>query len=243
MEDLFAREQTVYDKAADHVNEIENGAPCRSEAFIDIVKEYGKLLRQLRRVTKLSDKTTENLNASKLDLIDKVHYDGLTGIYNRRYMEDNMKNIIKKLSRAQGGLISLLMIDIDLFKKYNDTYGHSAGDDCLRSVAEAIRKSILRNEDFAARYGGEEFAVVLPNTDEKGARHMADKLLENVRALNIPHEKSEAAPYVTISVGITTGRVNFTNCSVDYVKRADEALYVSKQTGRNKYTFLNFQNC
>lgn len=242
MEDLFAREQLIYDNAEKYANKIKDGAPCGSDEFISLVKEYGKLLRQLRRVTKISDRTTVDLNASKLDLLDKVHYDGLTGIYNRRFMEENLQWIIKTLSRTPNGTLSLLMMDIDFFKKYNDTYGHSAGDDCLRAVAEAISGSIMRTDDFAARYGGEEFVVVLPNTEESGVRFMANKLLENVRMLNIPHEKSDAASFVTISVGATTGKVEFTHSGVDYIKRADEALYVSKQSGRNRYTFLNFKN-
>lgn len=240
MEDLFAREQKIYDDAAKYANEIENGGLCRSEEFIAIVKEYGKLLKQLRRVTRLSDKTTVDLNASKLDLLDKVHYDELTGIYNRRFMEESLKNIIRTLSRSSGGMLSLLIMDIDYFKGYNDTYGHNAGDACIASVAKALKDSIMRDGDFAARYGGDEFVVVLPNTDESGARLMANRLLENVRALNITHEKNCVSSCVTLSVGVTTGRVEFKHIGVDYIKRADEALYVSKQTGRNRYTFLEF---
>lgn len=240
MDDLFDREQTIYDNAVKYANEIKNGTPCGGEEFINIVKEYGRLLRQLRRITKLTDRTTIDLNTSKLALIDKVHYDGLTGIYNRRFMEENLQWIIKTLSRSPHGTLSLLMVDIDHFKEYNDTYGHSAGDDCLRAVASAINRCIMRKDDFVARYGGEEFTVILPNTEEEGAHYMAKKLLDNIMELNIKHESSKVAPCVTVSIGITTGKAEFNHTSVDYVKRADEALYMSKQNGRNRYTFVSF---
>ena len=167
---------------------------------------------------------------------EKVYYDALTGIYNRRYFDENLNRVIKSLSRSDGTL-SLMMIDIDFFKNYNDTYGHSKGDDCLKAVAETLSKSIERSEDFVARYGGEEFSVVLPNTYEKGARIIAEKLLENTRELNIKHEKSKAAKYITVSIGVSTGKVEHSQTADDYIKHADAMLYKSKQSGRNKYTF------
>jgi diguanylate cyclase (GGDEF)-like protein len=165
--------------------------------------------------------------------------DPVTGIYNRRYMDENLRRVIKSLSRSNGTL-SLLMIDVDLFKKYNDTYGHSKGDKCLKTIAEVLKKNLLRADDFVARYGGEEFVVVLPNTDEDGARTIADRLLEGIRHHNIPHEASNVASYITISIGITSGVVQYTYSGDDYIKRADKALYISKQNGRNSYTFLSF---
>jgi diguanylate cyclase (GGDEF)-like protein len=130
------------------------------------------------------------------------------------------------------------MIDVDFFKKYNDTYGHSMGDVCLHVIAATLGKNLARADDFVARYGGEEFAAALPNTDENGALLVANKLLESVRALGIPHESSSIADYVTISIGITTGSVVYTQSLHDYLKRADEALYMSKQNGRNRCTSL-----
>ena len=132
--------------------------------------------------------------------------------------------------------ISVLMIDVDFFKQYNDTYGHSAGDKCLITIAETLRKSMPRADDFVARYGGEEFVIVLPNTNESGACNVAERLLECVRNCNILHEKSDAANHVTISIGIATGIVEFTHTADDFIKCADQMLYKSKQTGRNKYT-------
>ena len=173
------------------------------------------------------------------DLFSKANYDTLTGIYNRRFMENNLVHIIEMLSRSNG-MLSTLMIDIDFFKPYNDTFGHDQGDICLRKVAEAISGGVTRANDFAARYGGEEFVVVLPNTSEAGARVVAEKLLNGVRELRIPHSGSDVAPYITVSIGVTTGMVTYMHSWEDYIKLADKALYMSKQNGRNQYTYLTF---
>ncbi len=165
--------------------------------------------------------------------------DPLTGVYNRRFMDGSLKKIIKTSSRMNYKL-SVLMIDIDFFKKYNDTYGHDKGDNCLKIIADILRRSVNRDEDFVARYGGEEFVVVLPNTDEEGAKNIADKLLEKIRKSNIPHEKSDIADFVTVSIGGTTSSVKYTQTGMDYIKCADEALYISKKEGRNRYNFCGF---
>ena len=165
--------------------------------------------------------------------------DVLTGVYNRRHIEENLKRIVNTLSRS-GSVISLLMIDVDFFKKYNDTYGHGMGDSCLKAVANAIAQTLLREEDFVARYGGEEFVVVLPSCDETGAIKAANRLLQSVRDCNIPHEKSDVASCVTVSVGATSGKAEHAYSIDEYLKKADEALYASKQSGRNKYSFLPF---
>ena len=166
----------------------------------------------------------------------EVDYDALTGINNRRFFDESMKRILSLLSRS-GGLLSMLMIDIDFFKRYNDTYGHVEGDKCLKIVAQTLFRSITRTDDFVVRYGGEEFILVLPNTDELGARLVANKLLDNIRNCNIPHEHNDAAKCLTVSIGATTGKVLHTHNVDDFVKRADEMLYKSKQNGRNQYFF------
>ncbi len=240
--DLFEREQRIYDNAMNHITEVQNSVDYDYEkgfeSFKALAKEYGKLLKQLRRITRISDKTAVDLNTSKLDLMDKVHYDPLTGIYNRRYMDDALKRVIKTISRS-GGMLSVLMIDVDFFKRYNDTYGHGLGDICLKAIADTLKNTITRAADFAVRYGGEEFLVVLPDTGESGACLIADKLLRGVRNLNIPHEKNDAAGYVTISIGVTSSTVVHTQKNSDYIEQADKALYMSKQNGRNRYTFIN----
>ena len=178
---------------------------------------------------RIADPITESL--------DQLHYDVLTGIYNRRFFDENLKRVIRSLARS-GNPLSLIMIDIDFFKKYNDTYGHKKGDECLKLVAKALEKSVNRADDFVARYGGEEFAVVLPNTGEIGAHLVADKILESIKKLNIPHEASDAASRITVSAGITSGMVDQAQSGGDYVNRADEMLYASKQNGRNRYSYM-----
>jgi diguanylate cyclase (GGDEF)-like protein len=239
--DLFADEQEIYSKAVSHVDSVRKGALYSFEEFEMLTHEYGRLLKHLRRITKFSDRTTVDLHTINLDLLDKVHYDALTGIYNRRYLEESLKRIIKTLSRSAGGL-SLMILDVDLFKKYNDTYGHGAGDACLKSIAEALSDCLMRGDDFVARYGGEEFVIVLPNTDEHGALVTANRLLEQVKGLGIPHEKSDVADCVTVSLGITTvAKVEYYHKTNDYIGCADKALYTSKQNGRNRCTYIRFR--
>jgi diguanylate cyclase (GGDEF)-like protein len=173
------------------------------------------------------------------DYLHLTIIDQLTGIYNRRYLDINLEKIIKFHSRT-GSSLSVLMIDIDYFKKYNDTYGHDKGDGCLKAVASGLSQCVTRSEDFVARYGGEEFAVVLPNTDMNGAQLVAEKMLQKTRDCNMPHEASDIACYVTISIGGTTGIINHLQIGSDYIKCADKGLYESKRNGRNRYTFVNF---
>jgi len=182
----------------------------------------------------------QDMKDNLIDALEKVHYDALTGIYNRRFLEENLSHIIKSLSRS-GGTLSVMMLDVDSFKKYNDTYGHDMGDVCLKKIASAIVECIDRDDDFVARYGGEEFTIVLPNTGETGANIVAKKLIESVRDCNIPHSQNDIADCVTVSIGVTTGSVTHLQDMGDYIKRADEALYNAKHTGKNKYIFLNLQ--
>ena len=134
------------------------------------------------------------------------------------------------------------MMDLDYFKKYNDTYGHKQGDECQKAVAGALSDSLLREGDYVARFGGEEFTAVLLNTDKDGIMLMAEKMLNNIRALGLPHEKNEAAGHVTISIGITSGKIRHEQNADDYIKQADKALYISKQNGRNRYTYLDMES-
>ncbi len=166
---------------------------------------------------------------------DRIYYDPLTGIYNRLYLDETTKRVFAQLSRSQS-MFSVMMVDIDYFKKYNDTYGHGAGDTCLVAVAGALKSCITRTEDFVARYGGEEFTVILPYTDEDGAKLLAGKMLKKVRECGIPHEKSDAAACVTVSIGVATGIAEYPIEAEDYIRLADEMLYRSKNEGRNRYT-------
>jgi len=168
-------------------------------------------------------------------------YDELTGIFNKRFFDESIDRVLKSLSRT-GNVLSILMIDIDHFKKYNETYGHSAGDDCLKAVADVLMKSMKRTDDFVARYGGEEFVAVLPTTDETGARIVAERLLESIRDRNILHEKSDAADRVTVSIGVVTRNVEYKDNADDFIKEAGEVLHKAKQSGRNRYCLESFRD-
>jgi len=240
MKDLFAREQAILEAALDYMEGLHGEPPGDNEMLETLVKEYGVLLKQLRTVVRISDKASMGLQHAQkeevAELAGKVHYDALTGVYNRRYMEEALNKIVNTMKRAGGGMLSLMILDLDYFKKYNDTYGHAEGDACLQAVAKAIAGSITRTEDFVARYGGEEFVVVLPNAREDGACIIAERTIENVRNCNIPHRENQAAPVVTLSIGIVTGNVRTLETGLEYIKRADQALYASKANGRNRYT-------
>jgi len=242
MDDLFIEEQKILYDGFLYLDLVKDGEPFDVDKYEELLMEYRKLLKQLRRATKMADRHTTNLHESNLNLIDKVNYDGLTGIFNRRFLDDSLKRILNTILRSGNGLLSVMMLDIDFFKRYNDTYGHAKGDYCLQEIAKVLESTMMRSDDFVARYGGEEFAIIMPNTDENGACAMARKILENVRMRNIPHEQNEVANCVTISIGVTTGSVDNTQSGLEYIKRADKALYMSKQNGRNRYTYIKFKD-
>ena len=160
-------------------------------------------------------------------------HDGLTGIANRRNFDDFLTQEWKRALREETPL-SLIMCDIDFFKSYNDTYGHQAGDDCLRAVAGVLQKGLRRPGDLAARYGGEEFIVVLPGTPREGALAVAESLRSDVQARGIPHVASRAATVVTISLGVASAVPGPGDPPADLLAAADRALYRAKEEGRNR---------
>jgi len=172
----------------------------------------------------------------KTDLLDRIaSIDGLTEIPNRRGFDATLEKEIRRAAR-DGSLLSLIMMDIDLFKAYNDLYGHAAGDACLRRVAKAVAADLKRGSDFAARYGGEEFAIILPGTGMAGAMRIAEAVRRAVAALNIPHAASDVAAHVSLSLGVATASVDQKTSPVDLITAADAALYQAKKSGRNRVT-------
>ncbi len=165
-------------------------------------------------------------------LEDLSTLDGLTGIPNRRRF-DHFLNMEWIRAMRESNPISLIMVDIDHFKLYNDNYGHTAGDDCLKAVARCLAGSIRRPADFIARYGGEEFAVVLPSTDMEGAVTVANTLMKEISHLNLPHAYSEVAGHVTISLGAATMLPTRKFSLMVLVEGADKCLYEAKEAGRN----------
>ena len=181
-------------------------------------------------------------------LRNAAYQDGLTQIANRRQFEETLQREWLRAQRA-GSPTALLMIDIDAFKKYNDHYGHPAGDRCLQAVAQAIQQAVHRPADLAARYGGEEFAVLLPETDSCGARFLALHLLQAVAALLLPHAGSPVADHVTLSIGVSAfeegtgapGLPGLDQPSVaSLLAAADQALYAAKEGGRNQARYLSW---
>ncbi len=161
--------------------------------------------------------------------------DALTGLPNRRRFDEVMDEEIRR-TRRNGEAFSLLMCDVDFFKRYNDHYGHQGGDDCLRAVGEVMREVVQRAGEMPARYGGEEFAVILPGVREEAALKVAAKLLKTLAARGIPHERSDAAPHVSLSIGLASAVPDGERSAEWFIARADEALYQSKQNGRNRVT-------
>ncbi|HET8707437.1 MAG TPA: GGDEF domain-containing protein, partial [Pseudomonadales bacterium] len=156
---------------------------------------------------------------------------GLTQLYNRRHWESRFSEEFKRVKRY-GGQLALIMFDLDHFKSINDTRGHLGGDEVLKSVAALIKRQV-REYDIPGRYGGEEFGIVLPNTDDNGAAHLAERIRAAVQNEVIEWE-GQTIP-VTVSLGIT-GMSDALESHSDMIAQADEALYKSKKTGRNKWT-------
>ncbi|RZI76442.1 MAG: diguanylate cyclase [Pseudomonas sp.] len=196
-----------------------------SEAYLSLTQR-DEAYRALR-------KSQQELMEINLELQRLTNVDGLTGLSNRRYFEEFFDTEWRNAIRS-GEPISLLMIDIDHFKQYNDTYGHLGGDEVLRAVAQAVKATFLRPKDLAVRMGGEEFVVVLPQTPASSIASLADKVVRSVESLGIPHSHSSVSDKVTISVGASTCVPTSEVCSSDLIENADRAMYEAKRSGRNR---------
>ncbi|MDZ8236359.1 MAG: PAS domain S-box protein [Nostoc sp. ChiQUE01a] len=175
----------------------------------------------------------QRLQAANEELQRLATLDGLTQIANRRRFDEYLETEWHRLKREKMPL-SLILFDVDFFKPYNDTYGHLAGDNCLKRIASALLSIVKRPADLVARYGGEEFAVILPNTEIKGAIHLAQAIRQAVRNLAIPHAQSSVCDYVTVSVGVVSTVPNGEMSPQDLINEADKALYTAKQQGRDR---------
>jgi len=161
-----------------------------------------------------------------------ANQDGLTGLANRRYLNEVLDAEIKRAARS-GQPLTVIMIDIDHFKQYNDHFGHLAGDDVLRKVARQFVSKVNRAGDLVARYGGEEFCIVLPNTETRGGGELAEELRRGVLEARIPHAE-EVAPWLSISLGIASRVPNAQDSVEELIAAADKALYEAKLNGRNR---------
>jgi len=194
------------------------------------LEEQNDLLRQ-----EICDRLAAEaaLQAANQELQRLAHMDGLTQVANRRNFDSTLAQEWRRLAREQQPL-SLILCDVDFFKRYNDTYGHQVGDDCLRNIASAISIALKRPSDLVARYGGEEFAVILPNTPLQGANHVAKEIQVAVRALGMTHIGSKVSKFVTLSIGISSVIPQSKFSPMSLVAGADRALYRAKLEGRDR---------
>ncbi|MED3562444.1 diguanylate cyclase domain-containing protein [Bacillus xiapuensis] len=173
-------------------------------------------------------------------LLNQLSYiDGLTGIANRRYFDQTLENEWIKLAYTNYPL-TLIMFDIDYFKKYNDTYGHLEGDHCLQTIANKIKNEIFTHPSYTfCRYGGEEFAVILPFVDTNEGLQIAKKIQKAIQSLKIPHISSKISDIVTLSIGVATISPKSSSNQEELIQMADQSLYLSKTNGRNRISSVN----
>ena len=220
----------------DHALVIEQEKDFSRRIDMDRVDEIGKLAQRLDIMVQTINKQTGELQLANEQLILLTVQDGLTGIANRRMFDTCLNKEWRRALREQVPL-SLILLDVDFFKKYNDTYGHQQGDRCLIAIAETMQKIIRRPGDLAARYGGEEFAIILPNTHEEGAKLIAERVRRGIQDLKITHSASEVSGYVSISLGLVTlvpDHARDNQGPNPFVQSADQALYHAKEQGRNR---------
>ena len=178
-------------------------------------------------------KTEDHLLSLPKELAALSFKDGLTGVANSRRF-DACLELECTSARRSGQPLSVILLDIDFFKQFNDLYGHIAGDQCLTSVAQTLALAIARPRDIAARFGGEEFVILLPETDEVGAQEVAERCQRLVEKLRIPHEKSDDNPYVSFSMGVGTIIPSPDMEPTAFINAVDKLLYTAKQNGRNR---------
>ena len=162
----------------------------------------------------------------------RANYDSLTGLYNRREFEHLLEQEWRRSCRSHSPL-SVLFIDVDFFKRYNDTYGHLAGDQCLREIAQSLQQTLSRSGEFVARYGGEEFVALLPQTPSETAFEGAGRVMQRIKELAIPHQKSDVDQCVSLSIGVATLVPNLDDSPQELLDAADQQLYQVKHHGRN----------
>jgi len=196
-----------------------------------VIKPVNPVILRARVKTHLDLKHKSDLLRSLATL------DALTGIANRRRLDDFMEQEWRRCVRAGSTPLSLILIDVDHFKDYNDCYGHQEGDRCLRRVAGLLQGTLERSTDLVARYGGEEFCCIMPETHLIGAIHLAEKIQRGISGLSILHKKSKVSPFLTISMGVAVTIPTIASSSAHLLKEADRRLYLAKQMGRNQFYY------
>ena len=205
--------------------------------FTGILRDISEQVEMRRKM----QQAYEELHEAHIQLEESARTDKLTNLYNRGYFDTALLNEIMRATR-HGISLSLMLLDADYFKRYNDHYGHLEGDRCLQDIAQTLQQTFMRSGEVVARYGGEEFAVILPHCDRQDAMNRAETLLKSIWDRAIPHEKSGVADRVTVSVGVITHRPELKQPvdPEDLIKAADEMLYNAKAAGRNQVCHNQF---
>lgn len=185
------------------------------------------------RIVRARVKTHLTLKAQSDLLRSWAYLDGLTGVHNRRFFDERVNAEMGRAIRNQTAL-SIVMLDVDFFKRFNDHYGHQAGDDCLRKVAKTLKASLMRAGDHIARYGGEEFVCLLPDTGFAGAMQLAETIRKDIANLQIEHSQSSVAPFVTVSLGVGCKPEKVHGNANKLINLADTQLYKAKEHGRHR---------
>lgn len=191
------------------------------------------IFNSIHRQQQVLEVTTENLKSANSKLESASYTDSLTGLHNRRYFNMIFERELKRAKRS-GSYFTFMMLDVDHFKQYNDTYGHLEGDNALKSVAKTLQENLQRPGDFVFRLGGEEFAVLLTENTPENVKKMAQKLCDAIEAMQIPHEGSDAGDYLTVSIGVTTLVPSVDLDENVILSMADANLYEAKEYGRNR---------
>lgn len=203
----------------------------RIRSALKLKQEIDKRKQREAKLLEVTKQLKEAVN--KLNRLSTI--DGLTSVANRRRFDEYLKQECGRAQRKKSPL-SMVLMDIDFFKPYNDTYGHQAGDECLQKVARAIEATLHRSSDLLCRYGGEEFAAVLPETSARGAKELAETMRASIESLRIEHVNSRVSAYVTISAGVACAFVDSQSpqAAASLIAAADSALYQAKKDGRNR---------
>ena len=197
------------------------------------VDDFDTSKLQVQKVLRnLLSRTTKELELKNEELMNLANNDPMTGLANRRNFDETLLKEVRRHSRT-GQPFSLIMLDVDFFKQFNDRYGHVAGDDCLRSISQVLKKIIQRPFDLPFRYGGEEFGSLLPATNLQGATQLAEEIRLSIEQLEIPSEGSHVSDWVTVSLGVITARCTEQTIPMEIVNGCDELLYEAKRKGRN----------
>lgn len=233
----------IFLSGASEEQHLERGIRAGGDDYLIKPASYVVLHAKIHAMQRIDDmrrrllKVSAELGAANRALERMSRQDWLTEIANRRYFDAFLAEEMARARRSKQELC-LALCDVDFFKGYNDHYGHQAGDDCLRQVARVLQAACRRPADLPARYGGEEFALVLPETTVSGATQVAESVRNSIVQLNVPHERSAVAGYVTVSIGVAGLLPTMDSDPEHLIAAADQALYQAKKLGRNRVVAL-----